>query len=313
MFNKYSSIKNIKVRKNFKKVVENLSVDAEFTVTEKIHGANFSVYYYPKDDVYKFASRRQFRDNFYNSAFLVPKLNKQVHTMYSEYVKQNPEIDIERFVVYGEYYGQGIQKGVQYFTGKSFTAFDILVNDVYMRHTDAVSLFEKAGMEHQEILFKGSLIDCSKFSDEFVTLKGRENGFDDGNNICEGIVIKLNEPENCNIPRTIFKSKNDKFSEKVQNKTKKTKTSKELSVKELELLQNLLQLVNLNRLRNVVSQVGFEDMHDFGKVLKEFRKDVIKDFPDEFDNAEYISDKLIKMLTASCATLMKEAIEQGEI
>jgi len=127
------------------------------------------------------------------------------------------------------------------------------------------------------------------------------------NNICEGVVIKPIVDLKMGESRVILKSKNEKFMEKA--KAPKQKVKKELSDDDKNFLEEVFKYITENRLNNVLSKMCELTEKDFGKLLKEFQKDIedefVKDFGLEVWN-EYMSKKYVgKFFSKECANFIR--------
>lgn len=109
------------------------------------------------------------------------------------------------------------------------------------------------------------------------------------NNFAEGVVIKSIEEIAKNNGRIILKNKNDKFAE-ISHHKKKEDIDKTLAPETNELINLLNDYINENRLDSVLSKIpGPYKSSDFGKLIKEFTKDIL----DEFN--KYNNDKINKV------------------
>lgn len=158
-FRKFESIENTYIKSNVSKIVFNGLNTGEWIVTEKLHGANFSVYV--KDlKVVNFGSRNQFVDgSFYNSADLQEKIrnkikptclrkkrskkgdsvfdfgsflnnshNNRIDEVKAYFKKNKIDIKTADIIFYGELVGDRVQKEVRYTKDIGFFVFDVVVN-----------------------------------------------------------------------------------------------------------------------------------------------------------------------------------------
>lgn len=117
-FKKFSSLENTYRQNLIDKVQYEGKDGGVWVATEKIHGANFS--FWCNGDEVKVASRSQFVDGtFYNCQSVINRYAEGILTWCQEK-------NVKDFVVYGELYGDGIQKEVKY-GQKDFAAFDIVI------------------------------------------------------------------------------------------------------------------------------------------------------------------------------------------
>ena len=103
-FSKYEKIQNSFSRLKVTKEMEK----AEWTVTEKIHGANFS-FHINRDQV-KAARRRDFlceNENFFNhlDAEFMKTYPEKMRQVFDDVVKRYPDKQIKHVTVWGEIFG----------------------------------------------------------------------------------------------------------------------------------------------------------------------------------------------------------------
>lgn len=181
-FHKYTDIGNVK---NFVKMFES---DEEVVVTEKIHGTNFRAGYVPfvavtlwekVKEFFGFAPKFQFVFGSHN----VQLQHKMIYdgfyakNVYAKAVRdyQLDKILGEGEVVYGEIYGDGIQKNYKYGLSDGETKlviFDIMKDGKYLDWVDfkdtITNLFIKGSgisagkcCEHPPVLFQGKFKDLN--------------------------------------------------------------------------------------------------------------------------------------------------------
>ena len=321
-FHEYSSIENSYRTKTVNMIVDmGLSqVLTEWVVTCKIHGSNFSFWY--DGTTHRNGKRTSLiaeGDNFYNCQQVIEDNQDKITQMYNVL---NLTKDTDTLTVFGELFGgtyphpdvkrntaaTAVQKGIYYSPDNLFYAFDIKVNGVYVDYDKCVEIFEKVNLFHAKILFKGSLKDALAYPNEFESTIPALLGLPPiPNNICEGVIVKpvINKYFN-DGSRVILKNKNDKWKERA-SASKNPKAPKEAEEPLMDDAQKLkdemMSLVCENRLHNVISKIGQVTNKDFGKILGEFMKDVIKDF--EKDNHEEflkIDESIQKQIRKSVMT-----------
>ena len=128
------------------------------------------------------------------------------------------------------------------------------------------------------------------------------------NNYAEGIVIKpVDHLKLPNGDRVIIKCKNKRFSETRSNRPKVQKKDIILSDTAITMLEHCEDYTNINRLNNVLSKLQNLTKKDFGRVLKLFQDDIMKDIEKDYGdlidiikkNNEYKDYKLqVDKLTA---------------
>lgn len=264
--------------------------DIEWSVTEKVHGSNFSIWF---DGIeFKYAKRSGFikkGTNFYNHIRIVPSILPKIRKIWDSLE------GISELVVYGELFGgtyphpevetvnnaKKIQKGLFYSPDNHFYAFDIMIDGQYVSVDEFEMLCKKVALLHAKTLFKGSFDQCLKYPNDFLTkIPELFNLPEITGNICEGVVLKTVKPMFYDDGgRLILKNKNRKWLE-IQQKTP-PKKQPNLSKEGQEILETINLYITENRLNNVLSKFGEFSKRDFGKVLNEFKNDVYEDYEKE--------------------------------
>lgn len=224
-FRKYTDIENYK---NYPKLFDD---ELEIVAHEKIHGTNFRAGWVPFHPYtiwekiiaffrlapkWKFvygSHNVQLQDKFLYHGFY----DKNV---YSEAVgKYNLQtLLLPGYVVYGEIYGSGIQKGYDYGLKegeRKLAVFDIKVNDQYLGFDDLKTLCKVLGLEMAPIVYSGTHpgnadLKMLTEGDSLIgpTAFGRE-----------GLVIRPREEQMTFMGRKILKFKSDTFLLKAEDDT----------------------------------------------------------------------------------------------
>src|SRR3990167_372946 len=155
LFYKYPSIENT-YRKAFVDEISILQEDRKdnWVVQEKIHGANFSVIYDVKFDQVNFGKRTGLLkpdEKFYEYQSLIPELEEKMRRLKTQIPSTSS------IVVFGEliggYYpglpsnGSRLQKGIDYFNGKEFVAFDLMVDTRFLSNDEMKTHLKKVGFK----------------------------------------------------------------------------------------------------------------------------------------------------------------------
>lgn len=296
-FKKYNSIENSYRQKFLNYIVEQGHEAGEWTVSEKVHGANLSLVV--GEHGMKVAKKTEFiksDENFHNYEMIVEKYEEKAKAL-TDYIKATNS-DVEQVTIYGEIFGgnyphpdvvnsndySAVQKEVHYSPEIGFYAFDIMLNaETYLSVDEANELFEMFDFFYAKTLFRGTLQECLDFEKEYVTTIPTMLGLPTiEGNIGEGNVIKPVKPKFLySGGRVVVKNKTAKFSEK-KNKATRVKTAIKLTDEAERLLGEMSCLVTENRLRNVLSHHGEVGQKDFGLIMGKLNKDVIEDFMKDF-------------------------------
>ena len=180
-------------------------------------------------------------------------------------------------------------------------------------------MFEESKLFYAKPLFRGSLDECLKHPDDFLSKISDWLGLPPiPDNIAEGIVIKPVEPRFLNVgERVIMKSKNEKFKERKSKKKRFKPQDAPLSKEALKLQEEVEALVTKNRLQNVLSKKGELPYplpeNFFGQIMKDFSNDVWdefnKDFEDDFGFLDKKEQKRVsKAVNAASAKLVRKVL-----
>lgn len=269
-FFKYPSLENHYRQKFIEKIRFTDAVDEEWVATEKLHGANYAIYWDSRNDDIRSAKRTGFigEDKFYN--------HEQADRVVYPKIK---EIGCEQgyLIFYGELCGGNIQKGVDYSEEQRFVCFDIaLVRDKeptrldFFSYDEMIEVCDAIGIETAPLIKRGS----------FEDLLQLDNMFDSnyGSFTAEGFVMKPNQSAwMYNGSRMVIKSKNSKFSEKTKS-DKKPKPPRKESESEKMYVNGVIDYINENRLNNVLSKIGEVDKSKTFMVMGLLVQDAIEDF-----------------------------------
>ena len=291
-FKKYNSIENT-YRKKVVDVIALKTLASTFVVQEKVHGANYSLWY---DGInYKQAKRTSFledNDTFYGNQVIRERYFEPIKALFSTIQSRFKEVTF--IVVYGELFGGNyqhkdvpkdntatkIQKGIQYTPHNDFYAFDLFVDSIgFVDVHTFIKLVGVTNFFYAKTLFEGSLKQALEYPNQFQTkIPNWLNLPPINDNGCEGIIIKPVIADYLHGgSRIILKNKNEKWAEKI-SKEKKARISKDLSAEGQLLHDKLLTYINSNRLQNVMSKVGEFEPKLIGQIIGLFSKDAQEDF-----------------------------------
>lgn len=252
-------------------------------VTEKIHGANFSIYLTRSNEI-KCAKRTGFLNEneiFFNYYQVIERIRHNLWSLASELFASNE--NIHYLIIFGELFGGGypgydncfpIQQGIWYSPEIEFAIFDICeVSDEmsYLPYSRTISLCEKHNLFVLKPLYIGSYQEASQYDINFqstipsllsLTLENLPH------NQAEGIVIReYNSSYPCNVTRPILKIKSREFSE--GDGCPPTELS------DSHLKSWILSLLNWNRIAAAISKVGsHQDVSNWDEIVKLTLEDV---------------------------------------
>jgi len=309
MFIKYPSIENSYRRKEIDYWLTQYPELANeiFVIGEKLHGSNLQLIF-KLDGTLRMAKRSGIileNENFYNADLIITSKYLEVIEKLKDYsIRHNKILN-----VYGEIFGAGIQKGVNYGVGKHYRIFDIAIDSKLCSPKDIEILFSALGIDLHNILVP-----------VFAYVKGLEKALEysiedkvtriypEGNSIIEGIVIKPYEKIYVNNNGNVFmlKKKNEKFKEIERSSNK---VPRQVDSKLEELRGEFEMYMTENRLQSIFSKYGEIDKpSQIGEYIKymlaDAREEFILDFMDEIQGLEKkelkyiynVSKKIVEML-----------------
>lgn len=261
-------------------------------VTEKIHGANFSVYLNQKG--INFASRSQMlcpETNFMNCQryFTPEKVEALIQFWKDMPVSADCEI---RFI--GEIYGgldidgiKAVQREVHYAGDIGFRVFSVQVINCSGQEKDEVYTYQ---WDHVKTL-------CANFGLEVVPIIAQDITFEeayaldtkvksklsDKDQVCEGFVIRAESVIDGDAP-LIFKKRNTEFLES-KGTVKAVQNTPEQTQLGMEAMARLGAFVTPQRVSNVNSHHGFQSLKDFNNLMVAVIDDVLDEYKSEYDIA----------------------------
>lgn len=311
-FKKFTSIENSYRQKEIQSIKINFPT-ARFVVQEKVHGANFS--FWTDGKTVKCANRSGFLnegESFYNYEAVLDRYRLKVLSSFRE-LKEAKYLteELKELVFFGEMYGgnyphpnveaksvKTVQKGVYYCNDVDFITYDIQANGEYVPFKKFKTTCMVAQIPFLEAIAEGTLEECLGIANEYPSTIPAMHGLPEiEENTCEGNVIRpLEVLYFGNGSRVILKNKNTKFSEK-KGGTEAKKPMKNIPPHVLNLQNEVVQYINENRLKNVISKIGEVTQKDFGKILGLMSKDVMEDFSKDNESVLELSHEDRKMVT----------------
>lgn len=289
-FQKYNSIENAYQVKYIDKIRSSLTTDIEWVATEKVHGANFS--FHTDGLTVNIAKRTSFItgkeiDTFYNCRNVIDSYRDRILKLFAL-------LDAKVVIIYGELFGghypgikskaTSVQKGVYYHPEQDFYAFDIVADGKTLNYDLAVKLFESVNLIYAKILYRGSLKDVLKWSDEhksdITTIPSYYGLPSIPDNKREGHVLKPSEAQYLGNSLIMLKDKNPHFSEKQKVSVKISQADDpELQ----KVIEQAIEYVNSRRYDNIVSKIGIVSKKDVGRLIGLLSKDALEDYSKDND------------------------------
>ena len=230
-FHKYTDIEN------FKNYVD-LFKDTDFVVIlEKIHGTNFRAGWVPFHATTWWEKCLEFVGFTPTWVFVYGSHNVQLQNrfMYGGYYKKNvyseavERYDLQKripkgFVIYGEIYGVGIQKGYKYgleegpnSVPRELRVFDVkaVSTEKYLDHRDATVFIQSMGLKLPPEIYIG-IYPGQQLLKKWVDGPSLVSPSQE---IREGIVVKAIAETTCYLGRKILKYKSDEFLARFEDDT----------------------------------------------------------------------------------------------
>ncbi|KFZ26016.1 MAG: RNA ligase [Candidatus Izimaplasma bacterium HR2] len=265
--------------------------DALYIITEKIHGANFSIYL--ENGEIKYASRNEMTVDFFGCQAVLGQ--DKFQNFFKALMEDYPNQEI---VVVGELFGDRIQKGVNYGKEKNFRIFDIRIDEEYLSPFALLLLLGKYKVRDLYVPILATirgLVNALAFN---VNINSKIlSSYEE--NIMEGGVIRPYYGNKVigqeNSPFRI-KKKNEAFFEKSRG-PRKPKEPKVYTEVIMALRLDFDKYLNMNRVESAVSKFGEFSMRDFGKLIPIVLNDAIKDFTEDFPKLMDLSKEERRFVT----------------
>jgi len=307
MFKKFYKIRNHYDRKRILKWVEYYPelASCKFIVQEKIHGANFAIQF-KSDGSYSFQKRNSnlsMDSNFFNFQLI---LEDQEVISFIDRMTCFCKTQCCNWIIFGELYGDGIQKEVKYGSKRKVRFFDGYDCDTE-RWFAPEELIALAG-ESLYVPVVGYFDGLLKALDVNIEFNSLLNPIED--NICEGVVIRPFEKNYIYMhDHLVIKKKNEKFKEKVKKNI--DKGNEPLDENILRYSEIACSYVTENRLSNVISHIGEPSgMKDFGNYIAEFMKDYREDVYEENPEIKDLPKKDLKIVFRSANNIAVEMLKK---
>jgi Rnl2 family RNA ligase len=312
IFKKYFSIENDyqnKVIQNWTNKYPEL-YKTKYILTEKIDGSNFQIYISKNGEVFfgKRTALLEEDESFFDYKTVI-KNNQNVIDSFINYIK---DTDYSYIRLYGELFGEGVQKRINYIEGKDILFFDVMIDDNFTTQEFMRNLFKDLNIENKlvpVIAYVNDLETALNYVVEDVSSK--VSTFDSKNNI-EGVVIK---PYNKvfidgNGDAFYLKRKSEKFKDQMDVKTVKKEVV--YSDNFNRVFEIYMSYINDNRIADVMGKYGeISNPSQIGDYIKYVIEDVKRDFfKNNMDDFNSLDDsekgKLIGMSGEFIVPLLKK-------
>lgn len=282
-------------------------------VTEKIHGANFSVYL-TKGGI-NFASRSQMlcpETNFMNcQRYFTPE---KVQDMLSRWEGLLINDDREIRII-GEIYGgldidgiKAVQREVHYEGDIGFRVFHAQICDT---KTGEVADYQWDGVKHVAKDFGLELApviaEDITFEEAYALDTKVKSKLSDKEQVCEGFCIRVEEP---GASPLIFKKRNTEFLE-TKGTVKAPQNAVEQTQLGMEAMARIGSFITPQRVSNVNSHHGYDNPKDFQKLMEAVLDDVLNEYKAEYDvdlRNELVWKEIKRSVGAQVVPLVREVL-----
>lgn len=270
----------------------------KWVVTEKVHGANFSLVY--EDRKLLFAKRKDYLSwdaDFFGFQQVVNEIEDRVLQLFEAL---SLELKADKHIIYGELFGgkyphpdvpvdpdvEAIQTGIYYAPSVHFCAFDLAVENggkkAYVDYDKAMAYFDQYGIFYAKPLLIGKVNEVQSFNIRINSSIPAQLGLPElAQNLIEGVVVKPLNHSHLNLSsRPVVKLKNPEFDEEKKFheseawsfKKKVVSKSEELSF----ILEEISTYINDNRVQSAVSKTGKIDRDNEAR-MQEIEEEISND------------------------------------
>lgn len=309
MFVKYPSLENHYQEKQINKMIKkNPDIDKqEFVITEKLDGTNIQLIFEPNQEM-KVGSRNQVTSfEFFN----VGKAIEEPH--FKNFFKNVQQFcnDYDCSInIYGELFGQGIQKRIDYGKPK-LRFFDMRINEILLSFELFKFYINQFSQGEDYNLYATPIISFVTGFDKALDFDVENlKSFYNPNEIAEGVVIK---PAYSKIEGKkrgeflIIKKKSEKFKEFMKRgpNKEKLKWSKEIE----EWKKTFEQYINRNRVLSLISKEGpIDSKEKIGKYIGLIIQDAREDFLKDHEMPEFEKNELKQIF--NCGSLVHKHLNE---
>jgi Rnl2 family RNA ligase len=314
VFTKYSKIENAHNGKFINKIAdvfpEEVKGKCKWQATEKLDGANFqiSITIDDKGTNVQYGKRTSYLNeqdgNFfdYQTVMEDDRIKQLINETILKFELSMGDIQVD---IFGELFGPGIQKRLNYGDVKQFRIFDIRVNGSWRTQEEVKTFLDDAGVIELYVPEFGifdTLDEALLFN-----IKDVPTAIGDSGDEIEGVVIKpydvvLSMP---NKNRVIIKNKNESFADKA-HRNKKVKTP----TKATEEQNEFMTYITKNRLLDLISKEGTYTQKEIGKMLPKFFNDAWEDFTNANPDLAEIDKKEKKKFSGFVTKAMVKLIQE---
>jgi Rnl2 family RNA ligase len=283
-FYKYSSIENHYSTKYTNKIPAEIK-DAPWVSSVKLDGANLSLYFQPNKPmlvgkrsgwIQQADEHHEAAENFYNVWTVLEK-----YTDILNYFQKLADGTGNTYRLFGELYGNGVQKRIMYGPEKYIKIFDVVINDIMLSPFDFDHFVDNANNDFvgDRIIFDNFFVEHTYHANlvEALSVDVEKPGI-------EGIVVKpyYDDVWLYGNERLIIKKKSSLFADAAKEKIGGKINN--FDPAQMALSENFKRYITENRMLDLFSKHGeMQDIKQMGEYIKLFLEDAKADFIKEND------------------------------
>lgn len=290
------------------------AVDAECTVTEKLHGTNFGIWWNQKAQEIKFSKRTSFigeESNFFNWQQFFDE--ERVAGLVEKFKELNHNFTEMNITIYGELFGGGpdykckpVQREIDYGCPITFKAYQVVISNdegdhvYYCPHHQRCAVLETLGLDHVPLIVQGKLLKLySELNpDNFKSTIAKDA-------IAEGYVFEVAN-EDGSKP-LIIKKRSTNFLENKGVSSKTFAIDPNLAAEVVTVIKIFESMCTPQRVSNVNSHFGYDELKQFPLLIKAVSEDIMEDFRKE--NGD-VSEDAIKHAKRSIGRVLPPMIRE---
>lgn len=273
-FYKYNSIENSYQRKFMvgKTNRHPELLTCRYIVQQKYDGSNFQICIQP--DEVRYGRRKDWIED--NGVSFNNHLEIMSRPAYASLLDNLKGLGYDEVRIYGEIFGEGICKRVDYGKGKFLLFFDMYIDGVKLTQEKFYEVMESIGAE-DVIVENYGIYDTLNEALEVENYRYNKYGDPDSElSFTEGNVIKPYEIADHGM---LIKHKNEWFTNLMGTKVKKVRIIEDVPDDVAEMINIFESFIDENRVIDMFSKMGEIDTpKDIGKYLKAIQTDAIEDY-----------------------------------
>lgn len=285
-----------------------LTPNSYWVATEKIHGANLSMWTDGKTSQWNSRNTPLTKESykkFYRSDIVIDKYENKLMKLPS--ILGQPWVQIYGEICGGKFNNKAdaniacVQKEVEYTPSVEFVVFDIMTTNGFVPIQELIKVCDEIKVHHTTILMYGTLYELLKLNSCFESQVYKLFNLGDCQpqqpNNAEGFMLRPNvDPGGKHL---IIKYKNPLFSEHTKKQIRTVFPNININIKNKNICQFTIydDYININRANAVRSKIGpgENDMKFIGMIVSDAINDILVDYPDAKKEQKKISKHLFNL------------------